>query len=230
MQVQRTENKFLINRKDALLLIARLDAILPRDKHATSPQGYEVRSLYFDTPGDRCFVEKMDGLLVHEKFRARIYSPQDTMVKLECKHKTGEFQTKRTLLISREMLEALCRGDYARLLELPDPLAPFFYEKLMRGAFRPKNIVQYQRLSFCLDLNNIRITFDSDIRATESCLDLFQQPLLTHPLLPPDQLVLEVKFNNFLPGYLQNALRGLHKSPASYSKYANGRSFYRSLI
>ena len=230
MQVQRTETKFLINQKEALLLIARLDAILPRDPHAVSPQGYLVRSLYFDTPGDRCCVEKADGLLVHEKIRARIYSTQDARVKLECKHKTGESQIKRTLSISREMLEALCQGNYAALLTLQDPLAPFFYEKLMRGAFRPKNIIQYQRLSFCQDLNNTRITFDSDLRATESCLNLFQEPLPTHPLLPPDQLILEVKYNNFLLGYIKDALRGLHKSPTSYSKYASGRSFYRTML
>lgn len=229
MIVHRTENKFLLNRLEAARLIRRLDAVMPRDVYCTGPDGYEVRSLYFDTLTDRSCVEKLDGLEVHQKIRARIYGTDDGVIKLERKRKVGEHQTKDSMRIPRELLEELSRGCYGGLLELEDPLAPMFYGELSRGML-PKNIVQYRRLSFCLDTNNTRITFDSDIRATEACVDLFQEPLLAHPLLPSDILVLEVKFNNCLLGYIRSALNGIHASPASFSKYMNGRSFYRSVI
>ena len=229
MKVHRTEHKFLLNRREAAQLIRRLDAIMPRDAYADGPDGYEVRSLYFDTLTDRCCVEKLDGLEVHQKIRARIYGTDDSVIKLERKKKVGQHQTKDSILISRPLLEQLADGQYGGLLELADPLAPIFYKELSQGML-PKNIIQYQRLSFCLDTNNTRITFDSDIRATECCTDLFQEPLLAHPVLPADILVLEVKFNNYLLGYIQSALNGIQASPASYSKYMNGRSFYRSVI
>ena len=229
LQVKRIENKFLINQQERLQTIRRLDAIMPRDAHSTSSQGYEVRTLYFDTLADRCCAEKEEGLRVHEKIRARIYGTDDKVIKLECKHKDGAFQVKESLLIDRPTLEELARGRYECLRELKDPKALFFYKKLSAGMF-PKVIIQYQRLSYCLNVNNIRITFDSDIRATECCTDLFRQNLQAHPVLPPDQVILEVKYNHFLLGYVKDALRGLNKSPASYSKYFSGRTFYRRYI
>ena len=229
MEVQRTEQKLILTQKEAMLLSRRLAAIMPLDSHCLNGQGYEIRSLYFDTLTDRSFVEKMDGLWVHEKIRARIYGSGDQVIKLESKYKVGDAQTKRSLVITRDTLDQLAQGRYACLMDYDDPLAPYLYQKLSRGML-PRSIVQYDRLSYCLPVNNTRITFDSNIRATESCFDLYREPLLTHPILPADQVILEVKFNNFLLGYIKDALNTLHKSPSSFSKYASGRSFYRSMI
>ena len=229
MEVQRTEQKIILTKAEALLLQKRLAAIMPLDSYCIHGKGYEIRSLYFDTLADRSFVEKADGLLVHEKIRARIYGSGDQVIKLETKRKVGDAQTKRSLVIRRDTLDQLSRGQYQGLLSYDDPLALYFYQKLSRGMM-PKSIVQYKRLSYCILVNNTRITFDYDIRATESCFDLYREPLLTHPILPSDKVILEVKFNNFLLGYIKDALNTLHKSTASFSKYANGRSFYRSMI
>lgn len=229
LQVKRTEHKILINQQERLQTVRRLDAIMPRDANSTSSAGYEVRTLYFDTLDDRACAEKDEGLLVHEKIRARIYGTSDKVIKLECKHKEGSFQVKQSMFIDRPTLEELARGRYECLKQLDDPMALFFYGKLSAGMF-PKAIIQYQRLSYCLNVNNIRITFDSDVRATECCTDLFQEPLHAHPILEPDRVILEVKYNNFLLGYIKNALRPLAKSPTSYSKYFSGRTFYRRFI
>ena len=229
MKVKRTEHKFIINRMEALLLKQKLDKILPRDVHSTSEEGYEIRSLYFDTVWDTCCAEKEDGLRYHEKIRARIYGTDENVIKLESKRKNGEFQVKQTMMISKETLEQLCKGNYHVLLEYDNPLAAYFYNKLSSGMV-PKNIIQYQRLSFCLNINNIRITFDSDVRATESCIDLFQDPLLAHPILPQNLVILEVKYNDFLLDYIKQALQSVEGKPSSFSKYFSGRSFYRHMI
>ena len=229
MQVKRTENKFIINKKEALILEKKLDMIMPRDQHSVSEEGYEIRSLYFDTIWDRCCQEKEDGLQFHEKIRARIYGTNEDVIKLESKKKNGEFQVKQTMFISRDTLDQICRGNYKALLEYENPLAIYFYKKLSEGMI-PKNIVQYNRLSFCLNVNNIRITFDSDVRATESCFDLFQDPLQAHPILPENLVILEVKYNDFLFDYIKNALRVIEEKQTSFSKYFSGRSFYRYMI
>ena len=116
MQVKRTEQKMVIPVQQAVELKRRLDMVMPRDRHITSEDGYEIRSLYFDTVADRCFVEKEDGLLVHEKIRARIYGTDDSVIKLECKRKVGEAQVKKTMLIDRNMLDEIIKGNYSVLL------------------------------------------------------------------------------------------------------------------
>lgn len=229
MQVKRTEHKFLLNSQESLLAQKRIGAVMAKDVYCTSSEGYEIRSLYFDTVSDRACAEKEDGLQIHEKIRVRIYGTDDRVIKLESKRKNGEFQTKNSMLIDRETLDNLCRGNYSVLLNNSNPMALYFYRKLSQGMM-PKAIIQYKRMSYCVVGNNTRITFDSDIRTTESSFDLFREPLLTYPILPPNQVIMEVKYNNFLFGYIKNALNDVKKSATSYSKYFNGRLFYRYMI
>ncbi|MGN1041973.1 MAG: VTC domain-containing protein, partial [Christensenellales bacterium] len=54
MEVKRTEQKFILNYKESLLLRRKLDAIMPKDVYCTNSEGYDVRSLYFDTVTDKC--------------------------------------------------------------------------------------------------------------------------------------------------------------------------------
>lgn len=229
MQVNRTEQKIYITIQEAMLLKRKLDAILPRDKNSQSEKGYEIRTLYFDTVDDRCCAEKEDGLRIHEKIRIRIYGINSDIIKLESKMKVGDAQIKKSMAIDKQTLDALIKGDYHVLLNIDNPMAQYFFTKLS-DAMMPKCIIQYDRLSYCLPTNNIRITFDSNIRATESSFDLFAQPLLTHPIAPPDCVILEVKYNNFLFDYIKDALRGVRKSPSSFSKYFYGRTFHRYMI
>ena len=229
LQVKRTEHKFIIDQKECLRLKSIFGQIMPKDKYCVSKDGYEIRTLYFDTVGDRCCAEKEDGLRFHEKIRIRIYGISDKVIKLESKKKDGEAQVKRSMKIDREMCEELIKKNYSVLLKSSEPMAAYFYRKLSDGML-PKVIIQYQRFSYCLNVNNIRITFDSNIRATESCFDLFKENLLTHPVTPYNIVILEVKFNGFLLDYIKKALRNVNTLPSSFSKYFNGRQFYRHMI
>lgn len=229
MEVKRIERKFILNTQETLFVKKRLDSIMPKDDFCLTSDGYEVRSLYFDTISDRACAEKEDGLQIHEKIRARIYGNSNATIKLESKKKYGDFQVKSTMLIDQPTLHALCSGNYSVLLSNPNPMAMYFYQKLSQGMF-PKAIIQYKRFSFCIPTNNTRITFDSNITATESNLDLFQNPLLAHPILSQDTVIMEVKYNHFLLGYIKDALAEVQQSCSSYSKYFNGRTFYRYLI
>lgn len=92
------------------------------DRH-NGPQGYAIRSLYFDTPDDQDFRDKVDGLELRRKIRLRTYSPQAGFAMLEMKQKQGPYQRKRSLRLPREEAESLCRGDYGVLLRHGDPFA-----------------------------------------------------------------------------------------------------------
>lgn len=229
MQVKRIEQKYILNSKERVLAQKSIGAVMPKDRYCVSADGYEIRSLYFDTFSDRACAEKEEGLRIHEKIRIRIYGTDDRIIKLESKRKNGESQTKDSMLIDRRTAEKLSVGNYSILLENTDPMSRYFYIKLSQGM-APKAIVQYRRLAYCVDGNDTRITFDTDIRATESNFDLFSEHLLTHPILSADQTIMEVKYNNFLFGYIKDTLSGVKKSPTSFSKYFNGRMFCKYMI
>ena len=80
-----------------------------------------IRSLYFDTPDDQDFQDKVDGLELRRKLRLRTYSPQSDFAMLEMKQKQGPYQRKRSLRLAREDAQRLCRGDYRPLQKMADP-------------------------------------------------------------------------------------------------------------
>ena len=74
-EVLRQEKKFAINIADGAVLGGRLGAIMHADVH-NGTQGYVIRSLYFDTPDDQDFYDKVDGLELRRKIRLRTYGPR----------------------------------------------------------------------------------------------------------------------------------------------------------
>lgn len=87
-EVLRTEKKYSITPFSVPELIGDLGMVVSQDAH-NIPGGYLVRSLYFDTPFDDDFEDKVDGLLNRRKIRLRTYSPDAASVKLEIKEKSG---------------------------------------------------------------------------------------------------------------------------------------------
>lgn len=221
-QVLRTERKFLLNTAEAAYIQGRLDASLHRDDHA-GPMGYMVRSLYFDSWDDRDYYDKLDGVECRRKIRLRIYSPKDEVAFLEMKQKQGAMQHKRSFQVTREEAELLCEGKYDCLHHYKDEFAEECYTLMESKLYRPKTIVEYQRIPYVVTENSIRVTLDSRIQATESCMDIFSEQLNLNPVMDFGQTVLEVKYNGFLLSYVQDILNVVNKSETSVSKYVLGR-------
>lgn len=227
-EVLRQEKKFAINIADGAVLGGRLGAIMHADVH-NGTQGYVIRSLYFDTPDDQDFYDKVDGLELRRKIRLRIYSPQSDFAMLEMKQKEGPYQRKRSLRLRREDAEQLCRGDYRPLMAYENPFAAECYGLMHSRCYRPKAVVEYRRQAFVARENHIRITLDSRIIATESSFDLFSEHLSMYAVIDPFHMVLEVKYNGFLLSYLKDLLDRVERSELSVSKYCLARSVSLSL-
>lgn len=221
-EVMRQEKKYAVNLADSVMLRGRLDAVMHRDTH-NGTQGYTVRSLYFDTPDDVDFSDKVDGLELRRKIRLRIYNPADHFAMLEMKQKEGPYQRKRSLRLTRADAERLCRGDYDSLLTYQDPFAAECYGLMRCRCYRPKAVVEYRRQAYVARENHIRITLDSRIMATESSMALFSPALSLYPVLDPWSLVLEVKYNGFLLSYIKDLLDRVERSELSVSKYCLAR-------
>ena len=217
-EVLRQEKKYAVNVLDGAALRGRLCPVMHGDAH-NGPQGYSIRSLYFDTPDDQDFNDKVDGLELRRKIRLRTYSPQSDFAMLEMKQKEGPYQRKRSLRLSREDAQRLCQGDYRPLQAYEDPFAAECYGLMHCRCYRPKAVVEYRRQAFVARENHIRITLDSQIAATESGWDLFDPGLSLYPVLDPFRMVLEVKYNGFLLSYLKDLLDLVGRPELSVSKY-----------
>ena len=221
-QVYREEKKFLINIEDFRRLSHHFSHFLMQDEH-NGATGYRIRSLYFDTASDADFFGKMDGLELRRKIRLRIYDPNANFAMLEMKQKQGGYQLKRSLRVTREDAERLIQCDYTPLLRYSEDFAVECYALMQSELYRPKTIVEYNRLAFIAKENKIRITFDNNIIATETNFDLFSPNLNMNPVFDKFFVVLEVKFNGFLLDYIRDLLSNVDKSELSVSKYMLAR-------
>lgn len=221
-QVSRQEHKYLLPITDSLRQLATVSQIMQADPN-NGLRGYRVRSLYFDTPEDTDFYSKVDGLELRRKLRLRIYSPSAAFALLELKQKEGGFQKKRSLKLKREDAKRLIDGRYSVLLQYQNDFAAECYLLLNEQGYRPKSVVEYTRCAYFAKENDIRITFDSEIRATEAHFDLFSKNLLFSPVLDPYHVVMEVKYNGFLLSYLKELLELSNRSTISVSKYGLSR-------
>ena len=185
--------------------------------------GYQVRSLYFDSLSNRDFQEKEDGLELRRKFRLRVYSPDADFALFEMKQKQGPYQRKRSLRLSRREAQALIEGDYSVLLNSGSEFGQECYSIMEMWAYRPKTVVEYDRFAFIAPENSIRITFDSGIRANEVNFNVFDRNLVLNSVMSPFAVVLEVKYNGFLLSYIKHMLLPVQKSELSVSKYCMAR-------
>lgn len=219
LSVIRTEKKYEITRMQKNTLVNQLGYFLEEDRNGR--EGYLVRSLYFDGIYDEDYFGKIDGLELRKKLRLRIYSANSEKVKLELKKKEGEAQLKKSLWITKSLAEELIKGRFTGLLELGSQVAEEIYHIMELGVYRPKCIVEYNRVAFWHHVNNIRITFDSDIRVSHDYNDFFAEELTWLPV--KDEPVLEVKYNGFLISEVKHMVEKANVSQTSVSKYALSR-------
>lgn len=76
-------------------------------------EGYLIRSLYFDDCYECAYEEKLAGVEARSKYRIRIYNYSDSIIKLECKHKEGQYIHKTSATLTRAEVEQIVSADMA---------------------------------------------------------------------------------------------------------------------
>ncbi len=218
-QIYRYEWKYLISLPEAELLRRRLLSVLHPDSHAGPDGGYEIRSLYFDDWRSSAYEQKMMGVYARKKWRIRVYNCSDRVISLERKKKRGNYIYKESAKLTREELDKILAGDYGFLLRKGNNLCGEFYTECVTELLRPKVIVDYHRIPLILKEGTVRVTFDSDVRAAVGGFQLFDPTLPVISAMPPDVLVLEVKYTAFLPRLVQQLLPTDAREFVAFSKY-----------
>ena len=90
---------------------------------------------------------------------------------------------------------------------------------------RPAVIVDYIREAYISDAEEVRITFDKQIRTGLGSHDMFDPSIPTYPIFDDPVEVLEVKFDEFLPSYLQSILSCVTAQRSAVSKYVLCRRY-----
>lgn len=215
----RHELKYLINEGTAQALRARLMPLMTPDPHGENG-GYRVTSLYFDDIYNSAYNDKLNGIDTRRKFRARCYGLDPSHITLEAKHKDGEFVSKISMPLTREQYDSLlaCDCSFMSAHDGDEDAFGEFYRSDRLTRLRPKAIVDYRREALICPHGNVRITFDRRLSACFDTVDMFSPKAFCSPVLPKE-IILEIKFDSYLPAAISAVLQGLEAPQLSVSKY-----------
>ncbi len=219
----RHEWKHEINQADLLVLRQRLRVIASPDPYAVDGK-YVIRSLYFDNAADKALREKLDGVSRREKFRIRYYNGDTSVIHLEKKSKFGGLGKKQSANLTAVQTQAIANGSLDWMPDSSEELVCELYVKMRMQGLRPKTIVDYTREPFIFGPGNVRVTLDYNIRTGFGCSD-FLNPACTTIPAGDTPIILEVKWDSFLPDIIRDAVRLPGRRVTAFSKYAQCRIY-----
>ena len=212
----RCERKYYLTPGDALTLRQRVAWLLRPDRHAQNGP-YHISSLYFDDLYDTALRQKQCGALVRDKWRLRWYDGATEKARLERKHKCGDLSRKDQVWLAPEQFRRLCRGDFGCAAGEQAPVWRAFYAAWLRAGLRPVVQVDYDREAFSYAPGNVRVTFDSGLRAARP------GSAVLLPVQTDGLTILELKYDGFLPDAAARLCSGMEMTQLAISKYVMAR-------
>lgn len=219
----RHEWKHEISYADLLALRQRLGAVAKRDSHASGGK-YQIRSLYFDNACDKALREKVDGVNCREKFRIRYYNLDPSVIFLEKKSKVNGLCLKRSAPLTKQQAQRIADGEITWMRQSGQALIEELYCKMRCQGLAPKTIVDYTREPFVFAAGNVRVTMDYDIRTGLRCTDFLSPACVTVPA-GSCPILLEVKWDAYLPDIIRDAVQLPDCRAGAFSKYAACRIY-----
>ena len=219
----RHEWKIEITYADMIAIRQRLRAVAQPDEHAIDGR-YWIRSLYFDNQADKALREKLDGVDMREKFRIRYYNGDAAVIQLEKKSKRNGLCSKQSAELTAAEAQSIVDGDWTWMLSSGRPLVRELYSKMNAQGLRPRTIVDYMREPFVYTPGNVRVTLDYDIRTGLGCTDFLNPGCITVPA-GDAPIILEVKWDTFLPDIIRDAVQLSGRRAGAFSKYAACRIY-----
>ena len=219
----RNEWKHEITPSDMITLRARLRTVAKPESHGTNGT-YDIRSLYFDDQFDTALREKINGVNMREKFRIRYYENDTSFIRLEKKSKINGLCNKQQVRLYAEEVERILSGDTEWMRTDERELVKELYSKMKSRGLRPKTIVDYRRDAFVFPAGNVRVTLDYNIRTGLQSIDFLNPSSVTVPATD-NTIILEVKWDEYLPDIIRDAVTLEGRQSSAFSKYAACRIY-----
>ncbi len=208
------EIKFLVDQNvgNSVLEIAR--SVMQPDPHSQADRidGYEVNSLYFDTPD--WDVYRRNAIHGQQKLRLRRYGNMYSVF-AECKKKKKGIVHKQRSIIPASDLDRFVKP-------VADPVwaGSWFQERLTRYQLEPKVQISYERSARVLHTDHglIRLTLDQTLRYRVQESIAFPDAFMGHDLLA-QQCILELKFQAAMPDLFKDLMYRFQLVPQPFSKY-----------
>ena len=237
-RVYRQELKFLCEERQLRVIEDRIRHICRPDAHGGNKGIYTVRSLYFDTYDDKCYQENLAGVDRRKKYRIRAYNEDTDRLRLECKSSCHGRKSKEGCPVDRELCRKLAAGQgrwgvfpEGRLEQgREDPGAVGLLERFLLERrlelLEPRVVVEYDRTPYVYPVGNVRITFGISFRTSHQVFAFPEKSRVRRLILPEGVNVLEVKYDEVLPGAVRELLTaGQELRRTSFSKYALCRQY-----
>ena len=213
---QRKEIKFLLDSRQRAALERAMTEHMKIDEYGEST----ICSLYYDTPDFRLIRRSLEKPAYKEKLRLRSYGTASSggSVFVELKKKYDGIVYKRRISLPEDRAAAWLAGretqpQDSQIAREIDWFVAFY------GSLRPAMYLCYDRTAwFCPGDDNLRITFDRNIRWRTQALSLTVPPR-GEQLLNPGQSLLEIKTGAGMPLWLTAALSENQIRQTSFSKY-----------
>lgn len=225
----RNELKYSINDLEYNYLKSRLKTIIDHDKNVNEKGEYHVRSLYFDDITNSSYNEKEYGVFQRKKYRIRIYNKNDDIIRLELKEKFGKYISKSSRKIDKDLYYGIIQNKINISNFKDDDFLLKFYLEIKMNNLRPAVIVDYVREPYIYKNGNVRITFDKKLQGVINTNDIFHtSPMVVSPKLDGN-MILEVKYDDYLPEFIRRELRMSRHQIMAISKYTICRDLKNSI-
>lgn len=219
MSEYRHEYKYLSSSSQMAIINNNISPLMELDKYAKHDGMYTVRSVYFDDYYNKYFYDNMYGREPREKFRIRIYNANSDRINLEIKQKVKGKVKKLSCKLNEELCKKILRGEILDINEVDSPVYKKFYYLYTTRLFRAKIIVEYDRIPYVYKDGNVRVTLDKNIRSSNQCCDFLEQDIFFKPIMETNQHLLEVKFDEYLPDFIKDAVENEKTKQTTFSKY-----------
>jgi hypothetical protein len=217
-KTRRKELKYIISYMDYRKIQPLLETFLIHDKHGETAS-YPVHSIYLDDLEFSGASDKAFGNEFHKKYRIRYYDDLQSM-KFEIKEKSGDDSVKTSTMISNQVFDAIVNQDSDVLYQHLDDevIRRFVLDNNLRHLL-PQVVMSYQREAYKDESDNLRITFDHTL-----CGEIYDPDRHSSDfkLISDHLLILEIKYEHFIPKNIKTIIDGIKLNQVAYSKYFYG--------
>ena len=222
----RHELKYRIAYPQYQELRSRLRTVMRPDLHTGADGRDLIRRIYFDNYKDKALQEKTEGVARREKFRIRYYNDDFSFIVLEKKRKDNNLCLKFDAEITEEECRQLLEGSLNWMRGHPSELVRELYVKMHTQMLRPRVLVSYVREPYIYRAGNVRVTFDSQVRTTLYHRRFLEEKVIDISAFDESRdMILEVKYDAFLPEVVRGMLQTGVMRQEAFSKYAACRRF-----